>query len=391
MKLIQLIFTGFCLIGFVVSHYGIAGVFGFNMTERDFSGSRQNMAEVKISDVEEVGITKATISGKVVQDGGNKITERGICWNREGKPTVDDSVVTEGKGVGAFVCKLNNLTKATVYHARAFAVHDNGVAYGKEISFTTHAFANGVKIPLKYLKGGTFQMGATQNPEISYGDEFPVHQVTVDGFQISQYEITSRQYCAFLNDRDIKENGSHRNVLYIDVPDSDCPIRYSGSKFVPEKGKGDYPVTEVTWFGARAFCKWLGGRLPTEAEWEFAARGGKQSRDYQYSGGNQLEKVGWYKDNSGGHVHPVGQKAPNGMGLYDMSGNVWEWCRDYYSFDYYSKSPRENPSGPAEGNSRVMRGGAWNMDQWNCRVSNRSNKNPDFTYNYFGFRLVIPD
>ncbi len=386
----HIIVTGFLLICYFFSQQ--AGDVSAENTFADIAGFRilQDLPEVKTLGLEEVGITDAIIGCEIVKDGGTEVKQRGVCWNPKGKPTVDDSIVKKGEGTGTFKCKLSGLVKSTLYHARAFAIVGKEVVYGEEVIFTTHAFANRVKIPLMYVHGGTYQMGATREPETSYGDEMPVHQVSVDGFQMSHYEITTRQYCAFLNDRDIKIDGSYKDVLYIDIMDSDCPVRYAGSQFVPEKGRGDYPVTEVTWHGARAFCEWLGGRLPSEAEWEFAASGGNKSKNYKFSGSDELDKVAWHKGNSNGHAHAVGEKAPNELGLYDMSGNVWEWCHDWYGFDYYNMTPEENPMGPSEGSSRVMRGGAWNMDGWNCRISNRSSKRPGITYNYFGFRLLIP-
>ena len=382
--------TALLLLYYVVSQQMVDPFSDIKPANQETFEISQEPTGVKTTGVKEVGITDAIISCEFGENGAAKVKEQGICWNRKGKPSVEDSITKVGKETGTFECKLTGLVKATVYHARAFTITEDEVVYGEEVSFSTHAFANGVQIPLKYIQGGTFQMGATREPEVSYGDELPVHQVGVNAFQISQYEITSRQYCAFLNDRDIKNNGSYQDVLFIDILDSDCPVRYAGSQFVPEKGKGEYPVSEVTWFGARAFCEWMGGRLPSEAEWEFAARGGSKSNNYKYSGSDKLDEVAWYKGNSKGHAHPVGQKAPNEQGLYDMSGNVWEWCHDWYRFDYYGRSPEENPMGPSEGSSRVMRGGAWNMDGWNCRVSNRSSKNPGITYNYYGIRLLIP-
>jgi len=382
--------TALLLIYYVVSQQMVVPSSDIGPANQETFEISQEPTGVKTTGVKEVGITDAIISCEFGEDGVAEVKEHGICWNRRGKPTVEDSIVKIEKETGTFECKLTGLVKATVYHARAYTITEDEVVYGEQVSFSTHAFANGVQIPLKYIQGGTFQMGATRDPEVSYGDELPVHQVGVNAFQISQYEITARQYCAYLNDRDIKSNGRYQDVLYIDILDPDCPVRYAGSQFVPEKGKGKYPVSEVTWFGAHAFCEWMGGRLPSEAEWEFAARGGSKSNNYKYSGSDKLDEVAWYKGNSRGHAHPVGQKVPNELGLYDMSGNVWEWCHDWYGFDYYGSSPEENPMGPSEGSSRVMRGGAWNMDGWNCRVSNRSSKSPGITYNYYGIRLLIP-
>ena len=349
-----------------------------------------NKNVVETGKVKEVRITTAIISGKVNANVTMKIDKRGICWNTDGHPTIEDQKVLAGKGTGSFTASLKGLKKGTVYHARAFAGNEDHMFYGTPVYFTTHIFANGVQVDIIYVEGGSFDMGAGKAQEDYYDDEIPVHKVMLSGFQISSYEITSRQYCAFLNDRNISSAGEYRDKLYIDMADPDCPVRFSGRRFIPQTGKGDHPVTEVTWSGAQAFCQWLGGRLPTEAEWEFAARGGVKSRDYRYSGSNNLDQVGWYKNNSDSHSHPVGQKSPNILGLYDMSGNVWEWCFDWYAFDYYADSPKKNPAGPSDGSMRVLRGGAWNMGEWNCRVSNRSNKSPQITYNYFGFRLLIP-
>lgn len=118
-------------------------------------------------------------------------------------------------------------------------------------------------------------------------------------------------------------------------------------------------------------------RLPTKAEWEYAARGGNRSRGYKYSGSDNIGSVAWYTDNSGETTHPVGQKQSNELGLYDMSGNVWEWCQDWYDNNYYGSSPSQNPKGPSSGYFRVGRGGSWGGNAWGCRVSYRSYDSPD--------------
>jgi formylglycine-generating enzyme required for sulfatase activity len=128
--------------------------------------------------------------------------------------------------------------------------------------------------------------------------------------------------------------------------------------------------------------------LPTEAEWEFAARGGNSSNGYTYSGSNTLDAVGWYDDNSGSKTHPVGGKQPNELGIYDMSGNVWEWCSDWFSSSYYSVSPETNPQGPSSGSFRVVRGGSWFHVAVGCRSAYRFLDIPDFRSSYYGFRLV---
>jgi len=127
-------------------------------------------------------------------------------------------------------------------------------------------------------------------------------------------------------------------------------------------------------------------RLPTEAEWEYAARSGGRSE--KYSGGNNIDSVAWYSSNSNSKTHPVGQKKANGLGLYDMTGNVWEWCSDWYDSSYYRNSPKNNPKGPNSGDNRVKRGGSWNNKPQNLRASNRNNNTPSNRNNNLGFRLL---
>jgi len=155
------------------------------------------------------------------------------------------------------------------------------------------------------------------------------------------------------------------------------------------------PVENVSWYEVQEFIERLNSktgkkyRLPTEAEWEYAARsGGKREK---YAGTNSDADLGsyaWYITNSGSKTHPVGQKQPNGLGLYDMSGNVWEWCSDWYGKDYYASSPKDNPQGPSSGSYRVLRGGSWGNDPRNIRASDRGIDFPSFRLIYNGFRLL---
>jgi formylglycine-generating enzyme required for sulfatase activity len=153
------------------------------------------------------------------------------------------------------------------------------------------------------------------------------------------------------------------------------------------------PVEKVSWNDIQDFIRKLNTktgknyRLPTEAEWEYAARGGQ---NYKYAGSDNLGSVAWYRDNSGSKTHPVGQKSANGYGLYDMAGNVWEWCSDWYGSDYYNNSPSSNPKGPNSGTFRVLRGGSWYYSSRNCRAAYRDSSAPTDRNNDFGFRLVLP-
>jgi formylglycine-generating enzyme required for sulfatase activity len=154
----------------------------------------------------------------------------------------------------------------------------------------------------------------------------------------------------------------------------------------------NHPVIHVSWNDAAAYAEWLSRktgqtwRLPTEAEWEYAAQGGK---NYKYAGSSIISNVGWYSKNSGGKTHIVGQKSPNNFGLYDMTGNVWEWCSDWFGSDYYKSSPQNNPQGPSSGSGRVLRGGSWSHYARYCRTAHRHNRRPDARNYYNGFRLVL--
>ncbi len=213
-----------------------------------------------------------------------------------------------------------------------------------------------------WVKGGCFQMGDTFGDGDS--DERPVHEVCVDGFYMGKYEVTQGEYK--------KLTGS--NPSYND--------------------KGDlFPVEKVSWNDAQAFIKQLNRgsgkqyRLPTEAEWEYAARSG--GRKEKYSGSNSVDSVAWSKSNSGGSTHKVGRKAANGLGLYDMSGNVWEWCSDWYWKNYYASSPGKNPTGPSSGSYRVNRGGSWLNAPRGVRAAGRNWNRPVYRSYDLGFRLVL--
>jgi formylglycine-generating enzyme required for sulfatase activity len=210
------------------------------------------------------------------------------------------------------------------------------------------------------VKGGTFTMG-----DSALEDAKP-HKVKLRSFYMQKTEVTQELWEAVMG-----SNPSYFNV---------CP---------------NCPVEEVSWDDIQQFISKLNAktgktyRLPTEAEWEFAARGGKKSKGYKYAGSNEIEAVAWYDGNSGYKTHPVGQKSPNELGIYDMSGNVWEWCSDWYGESYYNSSPGKNPQGPASGRRRVLRGGGWDYNPQLCRVSNRSYNYPGRRNDNVGFRLVL--
>ena len=242
------------------------------------------------------------------------------------------------------------------------------------------------------VEGGTFQMGSSNGES----DEKPVHTVTVTGFYMGRHEVTQKEWTELMGTtvRQQRDQANRNWSLY---------------------GEGDnYPMYYISWYEAVEYCNKRsiregltpayrgsgtgivcdftasGYRLPTEAEWEYAAKGGnKDFLTYEYAGGNNAGAAGWYDGNSGGMTHPVETKQPNSLGLYDMSGNVWEWCWDWYSSSYSSGS-QTDPAGPASGANRVARGGSWSYSAANLRSSDRSYSTPGFRSSYLGFRLVRP-
>lgn len=220
---------------------------------------------------------------------------------------------------------------------------------------------NGVSFDMVRVEGGTFRMGATaEQEEEAYSNEKPVHSVTLSSYYIGKTEVTQALWQAVMCSN---------------------PSRFEGS---------DLPVERVSWNDCQEFIQKLNRltgrnfRLPTEAEWEFACRGGNNSRGHKYSGSNDIDNVAWYWDNSGRKTHPVATKAPNELGIYDMSGNVWEWCSDWYTS--YSQT---NPTGPQNGSRRVYRGGCWLYDARGCRSSFRYGNGPtDRNFN-LGLRLAL--
>lgn len=225
------------------------------------------------------------------------------------------------------------------------------------VLFSTSLFAQSDTTSV-LVKGGTFLMGS-----LSFENEKPVHEVELSDFYLDKYEVTVAQYRAFC-----------------EATGRDMPKE-------PSWGwQENAPVVNVSWNDANAYAKWAGKRLPTEAEWEFAARGGKNTNGFTYAGAHMPDMVGWYARNSVGSPQPVGLKKPNELGLYDMSGNVWEWCSDYYGD--YSRENQKNPQGTEVGINRITRGGSWFGNRGNLRVANRYSYPEAFGSPLIGFRCA---
>ncbi|MDD6166239.1 MAG: SUMF1/EgtB/PvdO family nonheme iron enzyme [Bacteroidales bacterium] len=223
----------------------------------------------------------------------------------------------------------------------------------------------GVEFKMIKVEGGTFSMGATsEQGSDADDDEKPVHSVTLSDYYIGETEVTQELWEAVM--------GSNPSYF---------------------EGDNQRPVENVSWNDCQKFIKKLNRltgkefRLPTEAEWEYAARGGKYSRGYKYSGSNNADEVAWYDSNSGSKTHPVKTKKDNELGLYDMSGNVWEWCNDRCGC--YQSNSQTNPTGPSEGESRVLRGGGWCYFDMGVRVSRRDYLTPGYRHIIIGLRLAL--
>ena len=237
------------------------------------------------------------------------------------------------------------------------------------------------------VEGGTFEMGSEDVG--AFEDEGPVHQVKLDNYLIAQYEVTFAEYdmfCAYTNRKQPDDQGW---------------------------GRGKRPVINVSWYDAIEFCNWRstyeglmpcytinedktvtcnwaanGYRLPTEAEWEYAARGGKKSREFLFAGSDNAHHVAWYWDNSTKKTQPVGEKRANELGIYDMTGNVWEWVWNADHKYKEVKEPLYNPTQPEQGNTRILRGGSWLNRAYGLRTTFRRDDNPNYRFGDYGFRVV---
>ena len=441
--------------------------------------TKDGILDVSTFDISDIRSTTAKCGGEVLDDEGLSITERGICWNQSGSPTISEQIIIDGDGIGSFESNIENLDISTNYYVRAYAKNEIGVSYGDEVSFTTHdgtpiiyksikkinpanaiiniqiiddyssiteagilwgnsspvtdtdnkiiagssvgdydvditGLQHGQKYFIKgyaensigktyteefefttteyidgiefaFVEGGTFIMG-DNNGETN---EKPEHNVTLSSYKISSYEITNIQYCDFLNSINVGSDGTLDGLIYL--ASSGTYIEYVDNNFISTESFEQYPATGMSWDAAKIYCEWLGGRLPTEAEWEYAAKGGIYNGDnYVYSGSNNIDDVGWYDSNSDGWPTKVGLKSPNQLGIYDMTGNVWEWCFDW--LDLYDGEDQVNPIGPSNiyNGIKVDRGGSAFYSN-PVDVEYRDGRSPVGSPKDIGIRVVIPE
>ncbi|WP_051296378.1 formylglycine-generating enzyme family protein [Eisenibacter elegans] len=224
------------------------------------------------------------------------------------------------------------------------------------------AIPEGLRPAMVVVEGGSFVMGTRQG-EV---DERPEHKVDIRSFALSKHEITVEQF-----------------EYYCQQTGLAMPAQ-------PTWSSPTHPVVRVTWAEAAGYCQWIGGRLPTEAEWEYAAQGGTHQHPSLYAGSATPDSVAWYSRNSRRNPQPVGLKQPNALGLFDMSGNVWEWCADYYHAKFYARSPEENPLNDQTATQCVIRGGGWKHDLPQLRLHNRGALTPQSRESDVGFRVCWP-
>ena len=358
--------------------------FACNKVNQEFKPDNTEITvpTVVTGEVSDVTDNSAKASFNITSDGGASITVCGIVWDEEPNPTEDlPTKVTFDGTKKSYTCQLTDLNANTTYYYRAYAINEAGIAYGEEYSFkvskesTMRVDVNGIAIDLVLVEGGTFTMGATPNLIALYdkydADELPTHEVTLDTYYMAKYEVTQ--------------------ALWIEV------MGFNPSQVIRDN---DCPVDGISYLHCLEFIKKLNERtglkfnLPTEAQWEYAARGGKKSKDYLYSGSNDATQVGWVEENmvSFGQ-HLGGTKAPNELGIYDMTGNVNEWCLDFYG--PYSEEAQTNPTGPkpsSEYSLYVVRGGSYavSSSRWG-----RNTKRQSYPENYaqmdIGLRLALRD
>ena len=257
------------------------------------------------------------------------------------------------------------------------------------IFLTSYGQSKNLVIQMVKVEGGKFLMGSPDENKIAENDEQKQHEVTLGNFEINKFEVSVwewKQYC-----KKTKKKMPAQQVWGIN---------------------DNYPITNITWNEATTYCNWLskqdgykpvytvlgpnivcditanGYRLPTEAEWEYVAKGGKKSKSNLFSGSNISNEIAWQQNNSEKRPHAVGTKLANELGIYDMSGNVWEWCNDWYNKDYYKNEEGSNPTGPIRGEKKSVRGGSWDSKESYLRTSNRISTAPNTTNEFYGFRLA---
>ena len=367
-----------------------------------------SLATVTTTAASSITTSTAVVGGNVTADGGSSVLSKGVVYGTSTGPTLANSVINLGSGVGSFSGTISGLSPGTVYYFRAFATNGIGTAYGNEYSFSTNTGSGSGSTPIamKSIGGTTFSMGCTTTLGAVNFDpycgsvEMPVHTVTLSTFQIGETEVTQADWLTVMETNPSSNTNPAclqcpvENVSWYDAvvfcnrlseANGLTPCYYKDSGYSEPFGK----FGSLWYLSNTGDVYWKpstnGYRLPTEAEWEYAARGG--SSTFIYSGSDNSNDVAWYDTNSGNGTKTTKLKSPNGIGLYDMSGNVYEWCWDYHGS--YSSSPQTDPKGVSVGYDRIFRGGSYYIDLSYCRVAWRLHGfGPGLRRSFLGFRLA---
>lgn len=330
----------------------------------------------------------ADIQSRIYLTGDSPINRSGACWVLKSTIPADekaiefatlDDFVQEGdvKEPGVIQMRVTGLQPDTIYYVRFFASNDQGTF----LSYPVRVKTSKIYDDLTFAEAGIYFMGNAGGAI----DEMPVHKVELEhNFYVSTKEVTNAAYCEFLNKKEISADGTNGSELWVDMASSYVLIEHNGSEFTPKTGAENKPAIGITWYGAQAYCHSRGGYLPTEAEWEFAAKGGLAFSGFKYAGSDTAEEVGWF---NGSELHTGGAKKANAIHAFDMSGNVAEWCSDWYSDKAYENSVEKNPEGPKSGKTKVIRGGSYIQNP--VTVTARSSMEPEKASPYVGFRVVI--
>lgn len=379
--------TNYTLRSFAINSVGVA--YGNSLTFKTLG-----IPPVTTSNVTNVTSNSAQCGGSINIEDGNRIQARGICWSTNQNPTIDLSTKTiDGSGGGIYTSTMTQLPSNTKIYVRAYATYESGTAYGTQLSFTTDL---NVTIDYVSIPAGTFTMGSPTT-ETNHSSDETQRQVTVSAFKMSKFEITNAQFATFLNAKKVGANalcasGSYPTQILLkqsSVPNSgfyDWGLNYTGNGWYPVAGYERYPAIYITWYGAFEFAKYVGGRLPTEAEWEYACRAGTTTAfntgtcltntDADYLWNFPYGTCGNTVNTPMLKSKPVGSYNPNAWGLYDMHGNVCEWCSDLSS------------GGGASGTFYLVRGGGWWSRAYQCRSAYRMASNADGSTEYFGLRVI---
>lgn len=290
----------------------------------------------------------------------------------------------------ATIAENGEVMAVAIGHATIIATTSNGKIATCEVTVAKAGDPKTINdIACVYIPSGTFMMGSPESDKDAYDNEKPQHKVTLTkGFYMSKCEITNAQFAQFLNAKYVTNDGTHGGKTLVKAYEWGVQYNFATSKWEAASGYDNYPIVGVSCDGADEYARWVGGALPTEAQWEYACRAGSTSKMHFGDDKSQLGNYAWYNDSK---THQVGTKQPNAWGLYDMHGNVWERCSDWYEKNYYSNSPTNDPTGPTLSlDRRVGRGGSYSDMANRCRSAYRISATLDFYGNDVGFRVVFP-